>query len=96
MKDEKEEKMEEVFSSEARAEAVARFAEAINRDDIDGFVFGVSTKDGNLCTGVTGSKGTLTHIMSNIFANAKLDPKIFMRGVMLHLIAKIGEEADND
>jgi hypothetical protein len=91
-----QEKREKAFSAEARAEAVARFAEAMNREDIDGFVFGVSTKDGGLCTGATGSKTTLTHIMANLFANSRLDPKIFMKGVALHMIAKIGEEADND
>lgn len=91
-----ETKMEKAFSAEARAEAVARFAEVMNREDIDGFVFGVSTKDGNLCTGATGTKGTLTHIMGNLFANSRLDHKIFMKGVVLHMIAEIGEEADND
>lgn len=96
MEENNQEKREKAFSAEAKAEAVARFAEAMNREDIDGFVFGVSTKDGNLCTGVTGSKPVLTQIMANMFANSRLDPEIFMKGVVLHMIAKIGEEAQND
>ena len=91
-------KKEKAFSVEARAEAVARFAEAINREDIDGFVFGVSTEDGILSTGATGDKGVLTHIMANLFANSRLDPEIFMKGVFLHTIKKVlkRKEADND
>lgn len=96
MEENNQEKREKAFSAEARAEAVAIFAEAMNREDIDGFVFGVSTMDGGLCTGATGSKPTLTHVMANLFANARLDPKIFINGVVLHMIAEIREEADND
>lgn len=96
MEENNQEKREKAFSVEARAEAVARFSEAMNKEDIDGFVFGVSYKDGELYTGVTGSKATLTHIMANLFANSRLDPKIFMKGVVLHMIAEIGKEVDND
>lgn len=75
-----QEKREKAFSAEARAEAVARFAEAMNREDIDGFVFGVSTKDGNLCDGATGSKLVLTHIMAKLFADSRLDPNNIHEG----------------
>lgn len=89
-------KAEKAFSPEAKAEAVARFSEALNREDIDGFVFGVSTLDGNLCAALTGDKGTLTHILEKMFVDAGLNPGIFMKGVALHTIAALGKEDDND
>ena len=92
-----ETKKEKAFSKEARAEAVARFAEAMNREDIDGFMFGVSARNGNLCAGATGDKAVLTHIMSYSFVQSKLDLNKFIKGAVLHALACMErEEDDND
>ena len=88
---------EEAFSPDNRVEAVSRFAEALQREDIDGFMFGVSHSNGELSTGITGTKGALAVILSDIIPDLKLDMKTLFELVFMRVLIKtVGKEEEND
>jgi len=96
MKENNQEKREKALSTEARAEAVAKFAEAMNREDIDGFVFGVYSHGGK-SNGIVGTKGVITFILSDIFVDSELDPNIFLQAVLMKkLVKRVRKEEEND
>lgn len=88
--------MEKAFSPEAKAEAVARFARAMNREDIDGFVFCVSCH-GGISNCIVWSEPIIAYMLSDIFVDSELDTKIFLEAVLVNKLLQRGrKEEDND